>query len=96
MLDLALSFLYSPTLTSIHDYWKNHRQTFVSKVMSLLFNTLSSLSQLYPYSLCITNLTPFFFGLIHKLTQLVVFFLLISVSLATPCSLQGACRGLVP
>ena len=20
----ALSFLYSPTLTSIHDYWKNH------------------------------------------------------------------------
>ena len=22
---LALSFLYSPTLISIHDYWKNHR-----------------------------------------------------------------------
>jgi len=21
---LKLSFLYSPTLTSIHDYWKNH------------------------------------------------------------------------
>ena len=21
----ALSFLYNPTLTSIHDYWKNHR-----------------------------------------------------------------------
>ena len=21
----ALNFLYSPTLTSIHDYWKNHR-----------------------------------------------------------------------
>ena len=21
---LALSFLYSPTLTSIHDYWENH------------------------------------------------------------------------
>ena len=21
----ALSFLYSPTLTSIHDYWKNHK-----------------------------------------------------------------------
>ena len=33
---LALSFLYSPTLTSIHDYWKNHRWTFVGKVMSLL------------------------------------------------------------
>ena len=38
-----LSFLYSPTLTSIHDYWKAislTRQTFVSKVMSLLFNML--------------------------------------------------------
>ena len=23
----ALSFLYSPTLTSIHDYWKNHKLT---------------------------------------------------------------------
>ena len=22
---LALSLLYGPTLTSIHDYWKNHR-----------------------------------------------------------------------
>ena len=42
----ALSFLYSPTLTSTHDYWKNHtltRWTFVSKVMSLLFNILSRL-----------------------------------------------------
>ena len=41
----ALSFLYSPILTSIHDYWKNHSfltgQTFVSKVTSLLFNMLS-------------------------------------------------------
>ena len=36
----VLSFLYSSTLTSIHDYWKNHsltRQIFVGKVMSLLF-----------------------------------------------------------
>ena len=24
MSSLALSFLYGPTLTSIHDYWKNH------------------------------------------------------------------------
>ena len=34
----VLSFLYSPTLTSIHDHWKNHSfdLTFVSKVMSLL------------------------------------------------------------
>ena len=42
----ALSFLYSPTLTSIHDHWKNHsltRWTFVGKVMSLLFNMLSRL-----------------------------------------------------
>ena len=37
---LALSFLYSPILTSIHDYWKTialTRQTFVGKVMSMLF-----------------------------------------------------------
>ena len=39
----ALSLLYSPTLTSIHDYWKNHSFDFVGKVMSLLFNILSSL-----------------------------------------------------
>ena len=41
-----LSFLYSPTLTSIHDYQKNHslaRRTFVGKVMSLIFNMLSRL-----------------------------------------------------
>ena len=41
---LALSFLYGPTCTSIHDYWKNHSltlQTFVGKVMSLIFNMLS-------------------------------------------------------
>ena len=43
---LTLRFLYSPTLTSIRDYWKNHtltRWTFVGKVMSLLFNILSRL-----------------------------------------------------
>ena len=43
-----LSFLYSPTLTLIHDYWKHDyialaRPTFVGKVMSLLFNMLSRL-----------------------------------------------------
>ena len=41
---LALSLLYSPALTSIHDYWKNHtltRWTSVGKVMSLLFHMLS-------------------------------------------------------
>ena len=38
--------LYSPTLTSIHNYWKNHSlttRTFVGKVISLLFNMLSRL-----------------------------------------------------
>ena len=42
----VLSFLHSPTLTSIHDHWKNHsltRWTFVGKVMSLLLNMLSRL-----------------------------------------------------
>ena len=41
-----LSFLYSPILTSIYDYWKTIAltlQTFVGKVMSLLFNMLSRL-----------------------------------------------------
>ena len=40
----ALSLLYGPTLTSVHDYWKKHSfdyMNFVSKVMSLLFNMLS-------------------------------------------------------
>ena len=40
---LVLSLLYGPTPKSIHDYWKNHHfdiQTFVSKVMSLLFNVV--------------------------------------------------------
>ena len=40
-----LSLLYGPTLTSVHDYWKTIDLTiwtFVSKVMSLLFSTLSS------------------------------------------------------
>jgi len=37
----VLSFLYGPTLTSIHDYWKNHSLTI--EMMSLLFNMLSRL-----------------------------------------------------
>ena len=40
------SFLYGATLTSTHDHWTIialTRQTFVSKVLSLLFNMLSSL-----------------------------------------------------
>ena len=42
----VVSFLYSPTLTSIHDYWKTialTRWTFFGKVMSLLFNMPSRL-----------------------------------------------------
>ena len=42
----VLSLFHSPTLTSIHDHWKNHsmtRQTFFGKVMSLLFNMISRL-----------------------------------------------------
>ena len=40
-----LSFLHSPTLTSIHDHWKTAltRQTFVGKIMALLLNMLSRL-----------------------------------------------------
>ena len=41
-----LSLLYGPTLTSIHDYWKNLTwiiRTFDSKVISQLFNMLSRL-----------------------------------------------------
>ena len=38
------AFFYGPTLTSIHDYWKNYSFGYtdpVGKVVSLLFNTLS-------------------------------------------------------
>ena len=41
---MRLSLLYGPTFTSIHDYGKTialTRWTFVRKVISLLFNTLS-------------------------------------------------------
>ena len=39
---LALSFLYLPTLKSIHDYKQS--QSFGNKLMSLLFNMLSRLA----------------------------------------------------
>ena len=42
-----LSFLHSPTRTSIHDHWKDHSldylPNFAGKVMSLLLNMLSRL-----------------------------------------------------
>ena len=54
--------LYDPTLTSTHDYWKNHSfdyiWTFVGKVMSLLFNMLSRLVIAFlPRSKCL-NFKP--------------------------------------
>ena len=39
----ALSFLYSLTLSFIHDYWKNHSFDYVGKILPLLFNMLSRL-----------------------------------------------------
>ena len=42
---LALSFLYGPTLKSIHDFWKNHSFDYMDlcwqPLLSLLCNTLS-------------------------------------------------------
>ena len=46
----VLSFLYGPTPTSIHDYWKTiplTRQILVGKVISLLFNMLSRLVTIF-------------------------------------------------
>ena len=41
----GVSLLYTPILTSVHDYWKTNscfdNRTFVGKVMSLLFNILT-------------------------------------------------------
>ena len=54
-----LSFLCSPTLTPIHDYWKTialTRWAFVGKVVSLLFNMLSRLVIAFlPRSKCLFN-----------------------------------------
>ena len=47
-----LSLLYGPTLTSVYNYWKNHscdyKDLCLSKVMSLLFNTLSGFVIAFP------------------------------------------------
>ena len=52
-----LTLLYGPALSSIHDYWKNYSlttQTFVGKVMSLLFNMLSRfVIAFFPRSKCL-------------------------------------------
>ena len=50
----VLRLLNGPTLTSVHDFWKNHRWTFVGKVISLLFKTLSRLVVAFlPRSKCL-------------------------------------------
>ena len=58
---LALSFLYSATLTSVYDYWKAivlTIWTFVGKLMSLLFNRLSRFVRAFlPRSKCLNFLT---------------------------------------
>ena len=56
---LVLSFLYGPTLTSVHDNWKTIAltiRTFVGKVMPLL-NTLSRfvVASLKGYSLVVVK-----------------------------------------
>ena len=52
-----LTLLYGPTLTSVHDYWRNHSfdyMDFVGKVISLLFNTLSRfVIGFFPRSKCL-------------------------------------------
>ena len=56
-----LSFLHSPTLISIHDHWKTialTRQTFVDKVMSLLFNMLSAAAAAKSLQSCPTLCDP--------------------------------------
>ena len=45
------AFLYGPTLTSVHDYWKNHSFDYMDlcwQVMSLLFNMLSRFVITFP------------------------------------------------
>ena len=50
---LAISFLYSPTLTSIHDYWENHSFNCMDLCLQSnvsTFNMLSRLSDFLPRS----------------------------------------------
>ena len=50
-----LSLLYGPTLTSIHDYWKNHSfdKMDLGQHMSLLFNMLSRFVIVFLPSKCL-------------------------------------------
>ena len=51
---LALSFLYSPTLRSIHDYWKNHQFSSV-QLLSRVWLCSISWTATHQASLSITN-----------------------------------------
>ena len=57
-----ISLLYGPTLTSIHEYWKTialTRWTFVSKLISMLFNMLPGfLIAFLPSSKCSATILP--------------------------------------
>ena len=56
---LALSLLYGPTLTSIHDYWKNHSLDYTDhcRQRSLLFSMLSTFVIAFlPRSKCLNEL----------------------------------------
>ena len=56
-----LSFLYSPTLISIRDYWETialARWTFIGKVMSRLFNMLSAAAAAKSLQSCPTLCDP--------------------------------------
>ena len=68
----ALSFLYSPTLLSIHDSWKTialTRRSFVVKVMSLLLNMLSRLVITFlPRSKCLSSKEQMSFNFMGAVT----------------------------
>ena len=53
----TLNLLYGPTLTSVHDYWKNHRfdiLILIEKMMFLLFNVLFRFVKAFlPMSKCL-------------------------------------------
>ena len=57
----ALSFLYSPTLTSIHDHWKNHSHVLIKDTCFSLSDLLHSIWQILDLSISLqmAQLHPF-------------------------------------
>ena len=45
---LVLSFLYGPTLTSVHDYWKNHQFSLVSQLCPTLCDPMDCIMPGFP------------------------------------------------